>query len=180
MLFRSRLKTLQDIGALPDLRHLLLHEGPQAANGLSLDGVEKLAHLEIISLRGPMVVASLAPLSGHPTLHTVEIFAAVKDRSLAPLAMIPRLRRIIMWETERHYPVSELAVPAALDPRLFALWLHPRNSFGLPCSHCKRPQTVFPGLREKPVCASCAPEKLRDFEARFAALVGRQKTLFAK
>ena len=176
----SRLKTLKDIGALPDLKHLLLHEGPQAGNGLSLEGVGTLAQLEIISLRGPMSVATLAPLAGHPTLHTVELFAAVKDRSLAPLAKIPRLRRIIMWETERHYPLSELAIPAVLDPQLFALWLHPRNSFGLPCSHCKRPQTVLPGLREKPVCASCAPDKLRDFEFRFAAFVERQKALSAK
>ena len=108
------------------LDHLMLDSAP---NLTSLDGIEALTSLGVISISGLRNIAaldwvaalprlrmldafdqklidSLKPLAGHPSLEFVS-FGRVKDLDLRPLTQLPRLRVVQTGNYRWNLPLSD-------------------------------------------------------------------------
>jgi hypothetical protein len=112
----SKLKTLEGIQPLQNLRELLL----VIVTGLqALDPLSALAYLEVLSIDGGLYknlrLASFKPLSGLTGLRRLRLASvAVADKSLRPLHDLSGLREVFI---SRPFPRKDLVALALALPR---------------------------------------------------------------
>lgn len=90
----SATPALTSLAALAEMRQLAVLGIGGARHVTTLDDVAQAPALRLLKIDELTVVESLAPLAGHPRLEFLSV-GRVRDKDLAPLHQVPRLRLVV-------------------------------------------------------------------------------------
>ena len=193
----SAITSLAPIAGHARLAHLHLGGAPSAAHVEAISTLRALVSLDIANVRAagnlgflqylaglrelsisgdsnslkPLVIESLAPLTALRELEKLSLTTVrLADGSLAPLAVLPRLRHLGLGN---QFPMEEYARLAGRRPDIQCERFEP--SYGpndsVRCKTCRSGLHALTGKGKPWLCAQCDAARLARHDAEFRALV---------
>jgi hypothetical protein len=160
-------RDLEPLLPLHKLEHLQIHTAPKVTDWSPLSRLPRLAVVQMSSAPGNwlygknQVVISFLPLAQCRQLETLVLQGYVpRDRSLLPLAALPKLKYL---SVDGDYPIRQLARFAALHPDITCALLKPYRLIDGRCKKCRAGLYVLNGSdaeTRRPVCPVCHAARL--------------------
>ena len=187
--------TLPDSWHLPELRILLIERAPKLT---SIESLAAMKHLGAICLKNLKKLVDYSPLGELTNLRRLELggdkpwerfsidslsflsnlrklenltlnFAKVQDGSLRPIASLPSVQTVSLWNV---FPREEFAYLTARLPHVRCHWLSGHLELSDGCPDCrKKSRVLLTGIRQGNVCRNCDKGKFERKMAEFQTLV---------